>query len=127
MSKDCPLKVMHVASGDLWAGAEVQLSTLARALHAMPDTSVSVILLNYGRLEQELKKSGINVIVLDESKLNGFQILYRIAQIIRKQKPGIVHTHRLKENILGSIAAHSVSRTVSMRTVHGAPEHPPPW
>lgn len=127
MNDERVLDVLHVASGDLWAGAEVQLLTLARALSARPDESVSVIVLNHGRLEQELRNSGINVIVLDESELNGFRILYRLVHIIRQLKPDIVHTHRLKENILGSIAALSRRDTMSMRTVHGAPEHPPAW
>ena len=127
MSESCQLKVLHVASGDLWAGAEVQLFTLAKALHTRSDTSVSVVLLNYGRLEQELKNTGINVIVLDESKLNGLQILHQLIHITREQKPDVIHTHRLKENILGSIAAYTVGKTASMRTAHGAPEHLPPW
>jgi len=127
MSKAYQLKVMHVASGDLWAGAEVQLFTLVKALHARSDTAISVVLLNYGRLEQELKSASINVIVLDESKLNGFQILRQLTRIIQEQNPDVVHTHRLKENILGSIAAFISGKTASLRTAHGAPEHRPPW
>ena len=127
MSKAYQLKVLHVASGDLWAGAEVQLFTLAKALHTESDTSVSVVLLNYGRLEQDLQNIGIRVIVLDESKLNGLQILRQLVHTIREQKPDVIHTHRLKENILGSIAAFIVGKTASLRTVHGAPEHRPPW
>jgi len=127
MSKTSHLKILHVASGDLWAGAEVQLFTLAKALHTRSDTSVSVVLLNYGRLEQELHNTGIRVIVLDESKLNGLKILRQLIHIIHDQKPDVIHTHRLKENILGSIAAFITGNTPSLRTVHGAPEHHPSW
>jgi len=127
MGEVCHLKVLHVASGDLWAGAEVQLFTLAKALHTRADISVCVVLLNYGRLEQELYNAGINVFVLDESKLSGLRILSLLVQTIREQNPDVVHTHRLKENILGSIAAFIAGRTPSMSTMHGAPEHPPSW
>ena len=127
MNEVCHLKVLHVASGDLWAGAEAQLFTLAKVLHTKSDTSVSVALLNYGRLEQELHNAGIKVIVLDESKLNGLQILRLLVHTIREQKPDVIHTHRLKENILGSIAALLTGRTPSLRTAHGAPEHRPSW
>ena len=127
MTETGHLKILHVASGDLWAGAEVQLFTLAKALHTKSDTSVSAVLLNYGRLEQELRKAGIKVTVLDESKLNGFQILHMLIKLLKKQQPSIVHTHRGKENILGSIAAFIAGGTASLRTAHGAPEHHPSW
>lgn len=127
MIEDCRLKVIHVASGDLWAGAEVQLYTLAKTLHNKTSATVSVVLLNHGRLEQELLDAGIEVIVLDESKLNGIRILHRLAGVIREQGPDIVHTHRLKENILGSLAALLAGNKPTIRTVHGAPEHRPPW
>ena len=32
VEKTHPIRVLHIASGDLWAGAEVQLYTLAKAL-----------------------------------------------------------------------------------------------
>jgi len=35
----------------------------------------------------------------------------------------VVHTHRFKENILGSIAARLSGNALSVRTVHGRPEH----
>ena len=127
MSKAYQLKVLHVASGDLWAGAEVQLFTLVKTLHARSDTSVSVVLFNFGRLEQELNNAGITVIVLDESILNGLQILRQLVHIIREQQPDVIHTHRIKENVLGSIAAFFAGRAASLRTAHGAPEHHPGW
>jgi glycosyltransferase involved in cell wall biosynthesis len=127
MNEPHQLKVLHIASGDLWAGAEVQLYTLAKALQKMPETCVSVILLNHGALEEKLLEAGIRVFVLDESRLNGFHILHLLVRTIREQKPDIIHTHRVKENILGSLAGLLAGRTRSIRTAHGAPEHRPPW
>lgn len=120
-------RIMQIASGDLWAGAEVQLYTLTRTLHQQLAIPVSVVLLNHGRLEQQLRDAGIRVIVLDESKLNGLQILYQLVKIIRELSPDVIHTHRQKENTLGSIAAFISGRIASLRTSHGAPEHNPPW
>lgn len=117
---------MHIASGDLWAGAEVQLYTLAKSLNQQTDTRVSIVLMNHGMLEQKLREEGIDVIVLDESHLNGLKILQQLTRISRELKPDIIHTHRQKENILGSIAAF-VNRIPSLRTSHGAPEHKPAW
>ena len=120
------IHVLHVASGDLWAGAEVMLYTLAKTLHAELNTKVSVVLLNHGILEQKLRNCGVYVHVLDETRLSSFQILQQLNKIIDELKPDVIHTHRIKENIIGSIAALYNHRIPSLRTVHGAPEHRPP-
>jgi glycosyltransferase involved in cell wall biosynthesis len=122
-----PVNVLHIASGDLWAGAEVQLFTLAKALENNTNTKVHIILLNHGKLEKELLSCGIEVIVLDESTLNGFQILRKLIHTIRVIRPDVIHTHRIKENILGSIAALFAGNIPTIRTVHGAPEQKPAW
>ena len=122
-----PISILHIASGDLWAGAEVQLYTLVRALDKLPGASVRVILLNHGTLERKLNEEGIEVLVFDETRQSSLQILRRIQQSIGEQRPDVIHTHRLKENILGSIAGYLAGRVPSMRTVHGAPEHQAPW
>ncbi len=121
------LKVLHIASGDLWAGAEVQLFTLVKELHSFPGVTPIVIVLNHGRLEQELRNIGINVTVIKESQLNDIKILLQLINNIRALKPDIIHTHRNKENILGSIAAKLSGNIPTLRTVHGAPEHHPAW
>jgi hypothetical protein len=122
-----PIDVMHIASGDLWAGAEVQLYTLARTLQHIPGITVRVILFNHGTLERKLSSEGIDVSVFDETRLSSLQILRRILQSIHNQQPDVIHTHRLKENILGSLAACIAGRVPSMRTAHGAPEHHASW
>ena len=120
------IHVLHIASGDLWAGAEAMLYTLAKTLHSELNTQITVILLNPGILQQKLRDCGITVFILNESHLNGLQILQQLIRIIDDIKPDVIHTHRLKENILGSIAAWYKHRIPSLRTVHGAPEHRPP-
>lgn len=121
------IRVLHIASGDLWAGAEVQLFTLVKALHALAGITPVVVLLNHGRLEQELCHHGIKVSVIDETKLNGIKILRQLITVLRTTKPDVIHTHRRKENILGSMAAAVSGKIPSIRTVHGAPEHIPSW
>lgn len=126
MSNAKTIKILNIASGDLWAGAEVQLFTLVTTLNKRQDVSVEVVLLNHGTLEQKLIENNISVTVIDESRLNGFQILRQLVATISESKPDIVHTHRIKENTLGSIAA-LFSSTPTVRTSHGAPEHKPAW
>lgn len=127
INKISHLRALHIASGDLWAGAEVQLFTLAKELQSIPDITVEVLLLNHGKLEQELRAIGIHVTVIDETQLNGIKILFRLISHLHTSSPDIIHTHRLKENILGSIAAYICGNIPSLRTVHGAPERSLLW
>ncbi len=60
------LRVLHIASGDLWAGAEVALFQLVTALATHPGMAIGVILLNDGELAIRLRKAGLEVHVLDE-------------------------------------------------------------
>ncbi len=122
-----PIIALHISSGDLWAGAEVQLFTLAKSFKNITDTNIHIILFNHGLLEKQLLDNNINVIVFDESKLNGLQILRQIISTIKRIRPDVIHTHRVKENILGSMAALLAGNIPSLRTAHGAPEHNPAW
>jgi len=115
------MKVLHLASGDLWAGAEVQLFHLASQLATTPEIDLLVVLLNKGQLEQELIRKGIEVLVLDESRHSSMSIFVRLYQIVKQHKPDIIHTHRIKENVLGGLIA-KITRCKSIRTAHGASE-----
>lgn len=120
-----PLTVVQVASGDLWAGAEVQLYYLARALKDQ-GVRVYVVLLNTGVLETKLREAGIDTLVLDERMRSSRQIFHALLDLWRRLKPDVVHTHRRKENILGGLSAW-LNGIPSIRTVHGAQEIRPPW
>lgn len=115
------MKIMHLASGDLWAGAEVQLFHLAKELNKIKNVELIVVLLNHGQLEDELLKHNVNVKVLDESMLSSFAIFQRLNSIIKLSQPDIIHTHRNKENFLGGLAAW-LNKKKSIRTSHGASE-----
>lgn len=121
------LKLVHIASGDLWAGAEIQLFTLAKQLVNTPDIRLTVVLFNYGELECQLLAHNVSVYIIDEKKFNGIIIFKKLLSLLRDIDPDIVHTHRTKENILGSIAAKLGGVKQTVRTVHGAPEHKPPF
>ena len=56
------MRVCHVMTADLWAGAEVQLLTTASYLAARPDLSLTAVLFNEGRLADELRRLGVAVV-----------------------------------------------------------------
>lgn len=115
------MRIIQLASGDLWAGAEVQLYHLACHLVRQDGVILRVVLLNYGQLEKSLKQQGIDVLVLNEANLGGLSILRQFKAIASKFKPDVIHTHRSKENVIGGIVGKLVG-CKSVRTVHGASE-----
>ena len=124
MSHSRPL-VVHIASGDRWAGAEVQVYTLVTQLHRARLATVTAILMNEGELATRLRAQGITVVVLDESRLGFFALLAGTWRALRARRPDLVHTHRQKENLLGVLAAWPLGLP-SVRPGHGAPESAPP-
>jgi glycosyltransferase involved in cell wall biosynthesis/protein-tyrosine-phosphatase len=121
------LRVCHIASGDLWAGAEVQLATSASYLASAPRVKVSAVLLNEGRLADELRRMGVHVTVVDERRHGPLSILAFTSRVLRQQQIDIVHTHRYKESVLGTLAAKRARVPRVIRTVHGINEGLTGW
>ena len=115
---------MHIASADLWAGAEAQLFTLAKALQSETDIRLTFLLLNDGILAEKLRQLQIPVYVLDEGKTGFLQLLRSTVALVRKLRPDIIHSHRTKEHIIGGIVGRLLKVPATVRTVHGFEEHP---
>lgn len=116
------LRVLHIASGDLWAGAEVQAFTLMSHLKRMPETEVAAHLMNEGTLADKLRSNGIRVDITDERKVGAVGIFSGLREALRRWQPDVIHTHREKENILACLANRTCRNVPSVRTVHGGSE-----
>ena len=121
------LRVCHVMSADLWAGAEVQVATIASYLSRRPEVQLSVVLLNEGRLARELRVLGIQVVVLDEQKLNALDILVRLTRFLREHPVDIVHTHRYKDTVWVPWRRNWSGVPHVVRTMHGLSEPMTGW
>ncbi len=122
------LRIMHAASGDLWAGAEAQIAQLLIELGGRPDVEIAAAILNEGELAARLRAAGIETQVFDEARCSSRDIYRRTLAYMREWRPDVVHTHRHKENILGAIAARAAKIQLCVRTAHGAPENANrPW
>jgi glycosyltransferase involved in cell wall biosynthesis len=117
------LRILHIMSGDLWAGAEVQACTLISELVRMPNTEVAAVVMNEGRLADTLRRVGIRIEVMNERKLGPLQIWLRLRRLLKSWRPDVIHTHREKENILGMLANRTCRNVPSVRTMHGGNEH----
>lgn len=115
-----PIKVLHIISGDLWAGAEVQAyNTL---LHLSKDKSFSLacILFNNGILKDKIEALDLPCMVLDESDTDSYHLLLKLIKLIRNIDPHIIHVHKVKEHFLSrlSLFFKRVNRPI-IRTLHG--------
>ena len=117
------LKICHLISGDLWAGAEAVAFQLLRGLQSREDVKLFVILLNPGALREKLELAGIEVVLLDEKERSFLNILWAATKVVRAKRPDILHSHRYKEHFLAyllSLSLESVTKLVA--TQHGMPE-----
>jgi glycosyltransferase involved in cell wall biosynthesis len=112
------MRVVQLASGDLWAGAEVQLYHLAVALSKTADIELKVVLLNHGSLEDKLRSENVDVSVLDETLYGTFTLIKKFYQLCLAFQPDIIHSHRNKEHFIGGLVARQITAR-SVRTVHG--------
>ena len=117
-----PIRVCHVMTADMWAGAEVQVATVSSYLVARPEVQVSAVLFNDGWLAAELRALGIMVAVVDERQHTPLGIVRFLTRFFRRHQIELIHTHRYKDNILGSIAAAVAGVPHVIRTVHGCSE-----
>lgn len=118
-SPDKSISICHVAVGDLWAGAEVQLKVLLSKLVLRPEFSLSVILFNGGRLGKEIEKLGIPVAVFPEADWGSGKMFLELVRKFKQSDAKIIHTHKYKDTILAAPAAKLCGIPYVVRTVHG--------
>ena len=116
------LRICHIISGDLWAGAEVMVYQLLKSLRAYNDLEILVILFNHGKLAEEIRNIGYKIYILDEKKNSFFQLFCAIRKILNNNNPSIIHSHRYKENILVCMIAKTIENVKLISTQHGMPE-----
>jgi len=117
-----PLIIVHVISGDLWAGAEAMAYQLLRGLNQSEDIDLHLIIMNEGQLERSCRQLGIKCHLIDERKFSAIAIAVKAIRVVRKIKPDIIHSHRYKENILAALIAVFCGRPKLFATQHGRAE-----
>lgn len=116
------LKVCHVASGDLLAGAEVLLLNLVRASSRETLSRTLFVVLNNGVFSRKLIEQGVKVLILEEKGFPAdIQIVFNLAQFLKQEGVQVVHTHGYKSNVIGGIASRLTGSPLLIRTEHGKP------
>ena len=120
--KQVKTRVLHVVSGDLWAGAENQVYALIHCLSKRYGIEVFAVILNDGLLAEKLHEAGIATEVVSEKTNSLPQIYNKLCSIVHNWRPDVIHSHRQKEHVLSSLAARRY-RIPWVATIHGSPEH----
>jgi len=115
------IKLMHIISGDLWAGAESQVYNTLLALKSYDDILVTCVLFNDGILKNKLDSIGIKTYVLDETENDSVKIFIKLHKLVKIFRPHIIHVHHTKEHLLGLLCTctHHFKRIAIIRTMHG--------
>ena len=116
------ITVLHIFSGDLWAGAEVLIGHLLGRLAAEPEVRIIALALNEGVLTGKLRESGIEVLAIPESSTSFPSIVRAAFASLRARKIDVIHTHRYKENALGWCLGKLLDVKHLVATIHGLPE-----
>jgi glycosyltransferase involved in cell wall biosynthesis len=117
------IRVCHLISGDLWAGAEMAMFTMVNALKDHPQLAISAIVLNNGKLALKLKEIEIPTTVIAEGNNNFIRIIGKVRKALGNGQIDIIHAHRYKENIIGALVKRSCGIKTLVTTVHGTREH----
>ena len=116
------MTVLHIFSGDLWAGAEVVIFNLLSRLHKEDGPRVVALSLNEGVLVDKLRAAGIVTHVIPEARHSFVGILWRAARLLKGTPIAAIHSHRYKENLLAWLLARWLGVGKLITTIHGMPE-----
>jgi glycosyltransferase involved in cell wall biosynthesis len=116
------IRVCHIISGDLWAGAEVMDYYLLKNLIKFNNIELSSILLNEGRLANEIRSIGLPVDIVDETQHRFFNIIRDSNKILKQKSPDIIHTHGYKANVIAFLSSRHIDGSRLISTQHGLPE-----
>jgi len=114
--------VLHLFSGDLWAGAEVVVANLLEQLAHDPAVEPIAVGLNDGVLTRRLAARGVETHVLAEGGRGFTRLALDCARRLRGRRIDIVHAHRYKENLLATVVARMLHIRRTVTTVHGVLE-----
>jgi L-malate glycosyltransferase len=120
--EDRRISICHVSEGGAWAGAEVQVATLLRALSKCPEIALHAIVLHEGRLAHELRSFGVAVQVVSEQQKSFPRVISECSTFVKARNIQVLHSHNYKENLIALSLSHVCNVPHLVRTEHGHPE-----
>jgi L-malate glycosyltransferase len=117
-----PRTILHVFSGDLWAGAESMIWNLLAELAGRSGLRFIALALNEGVLTSRLRELNIETHIISESRYSFAAILRRSASLFTGRQIDAIHSHRYKENLLSFLLGVLLRPRKLLTTIHGLPE-----
>ncbi len=115
------MRLMHVMGGGEKGGSKQYLLTLATEL-TKRGYEIELVCLLDDVVARDAREVGLKVTVFSMKHLADFSVISRLRQHIRKQKPDILHTHGVRANFMGRLAARTC-RVPVVTTVHSSVYH----
>lgn len=110
------IKVVHIIGGGEIGGAERHIINLARAVDPQK-VAISICCLFETPLAGLAASAGINTFVVTMRNRLDFTVAGKLAALINEHGFDLVHTHGVRANLLGRLAARQASKPV-VTTVH---------
>ncbi len=111
------IKVVHIIGGGEFGGAERHIINLAGALNPQM-VEVTVCCLFSDPFVGIATQAGLNAFDVTMRNRTDLSVVGKLASIIRKNNFDIVHTHGVRANLLGRLAARQANRKPVVTTVH---------
>jgi len=120
------LKILHIIGGGEFGGAERHILNLAEAVDPA-EVEMSILCLFARPFAEAAEQAGVPHQVLPMRNKLDFHVVGKMRSAIASFGPDIVHTHGVRANLLGRLAAAQASRPV-VTTVHSllAMDYPDP-
>jgi glycosyltransferase involved in cell wall biosynthesis len=110
------LRVLHVANGEYFAGAEQVIMSIGRNLDR-DRFSFQLACLMDGPLAEHARDEGFRVTTLPMRNRADLSVVAKLISLIKRYRIQIVHTHTVRSNMVGRVAARLAGVPV-VTTVH---------
>lgn len=123
MSPDDPLRILFLTTSLMRGGAETQVFLLAEAFRARGHAVHVVSMLPAEAYVEELGAMGADVTSLDIARgAADPRAMTRLAGVVRRWKPDVVHSHMVHANLLARLARPLAWAPVQISTAHNLTE-----
>lgn len=118
-----PMRIALLATSTGMGGAETQVLAIAREMRSRGHESLILSLVPHGPVGAEAERLGVPTLSLDMRP--GFpdpRALLRLAKVLRRWRPDILHSHMVHANLLARLARPLAPVPVLISTAHNINE-----
>lgn len=116
------IRVLHVIGGGEFGGAEQHLLTLLKNINRQ-EFDVEAACLFAAPLAGLLNQANIKHRVFPMASKKDFKVISRLAEYIKEREFDILHTHGVRANLIGRLAARKAGVQNVVTTVHSVLEY----